>query len=286
MKKHTAMFFTFTALLTLNAFAPQVLWQEKKFDRQPASMEEDRLEELALKKSSELELLELVEVQLKEDRSVVEVKVEELAQCQQDNKSAQLEEQIKKLVEDKDSILKELQELKDLRKAKKEASEKGVKKPKVAKEDKEKVEVIDIMSQLTNLMISQQAQQEAMMYQMFSMMPMQQMQQQPRRFSLNDYMPYTIDHSEYEMYSNGSFHAMGRRIGISYPSYAPQNYFSPYAMEHSAYDLGNRMPSNEAQVMPQRYNNPSAYVAPQQPQQIPHSGFNFSNGSNIERVNF
>ena len=44
MKKHTAMFLTFSALLTFNAFAPQVFWQESKVARFPAEVADSTLE--------------------------------------------------------------------------------------------------------------------------------------------------------------------------------------------------------------------------------------------------
>lgn len=265
------MFFTFTALLTLNAFAPQMFWDQSKTTRNPASLEEDRLEELAAKQAP---LKPLEEVKITEDRKVVTVIAEVAqAQCQKD-KSTVLEDEIKKLVSDKESILKEIEELK---KAKKEDAPKETAK---ADKKKEKVEVIDVMSQLTSLMISQQAQQQMMMEQMFSMMAMPQMRQQ-RQFSLNDYMPFASHYEDYSLYSATPRYPKSQStIGISYPNYNAHDYSNPYSL----YDMNNRFPSSdEGMGLQPRYNNPSAYVAPVQQ---PHSGFNFSNGNDMQRIQF
>lgn len=271
MKKHSAIFFTFTALLTLNAFAPQMFWDQSKTTRNPASLEEDRLEELALK---ETPLKKLEKIKISEDRKVTSVVVDAQVQCQKDKSSA-LEDEIKKLVSDKESILKEIEELK---KSKKEDAPKETAK---ADKKKEKVEVIDIMSQLTGLMVSQQAQQQMMMEQMFSMMAMPQTRQPLRQFSLNDYMPFASHYEDYSIYSATPRYPKSQStIGISYPNYSSHDYSNPYSL----YDMNNRFPSSdEGMGIQPRYNNPSAYVAPSQ---VPHNGFNFSNGNDMQRIQF
>jgi hypothetical protein len=77
MKKHTAMFLTFSALLTLNAYAPQVLWEgSKSAARFPASEESktklkaDEAESSAELQKSEKELkLSKIELEIEEIRT-------------------------------------------------------------------------------------------------------------------------------------------------------------------------------------------------------------------------
>ena len=98
------MFLSFSALLTVNAFAPQMFWDNNKIQgRFPSSLEEDRLEQLELDK--------------KEQEKKEELKKNEASiQCLKDDKSSKLDEEVKKLMADKEAILKELEELKKDRK--------------------------------------------------------------------------------------------------------------------------------------------------------------------------
>ena len=240
MKKHSVMFLTFSALLTVNAFAPQMFWDTKHTGRFPSSLEEDRLEALEIeKKEKEKELAKVVE-------NKAEDKKDEQVQCLKDDKSYKLEEEIKKLVTDKESILKELADLKKVKKeepAKKEDEKKEeVKKPVAKKEAQE--DVLGIMSQLTSLMISQQQQQMMMMQEMFSMMSFAHKSQQyssPRSYHnsyMNEYMsPFAYQHD----------------------SFVQREYRSPYSFDTMNYGIGlmwNQQP--QAQVQPQPARMPSA----------------------------
>ena len=122
------------------------------------------------------------------------------------------------------------------------------------------------------------------------MMAMPQMRQQ-KQFSLNDYMPFAShysDFSDYSLYSPAPMyprsHSTMGQVGISYPNYSAHDYSNPYSL----YDMNNRYPSSNEGMGLQpanhmRYNNPSAYTAPVQ---MPHSGFDFGNGDNIQRIQF
>lgn len=274
------MFLSFSALLTVNAFAPQMFWDHNKIQgRFPSSLEEDRLEQLELDK--------------KEQEKKEELKNNEASiQCLKDDKSSKLDEEIKKLMADKEAILKELEELKKERKeTKKEekealAPEKEEKKTKVAKADN-KEDVLSIMSQLTSLMISQQQQQMMMMQQMFSMMAVKQPSYQSPydMYSGNEYIsPYAYIHDSFSTarFHRPSFLGSGRdfsEIGIGYSSpYMGQDLASRHV------EMG-RAPSNQ---MERYYFQPQ--FQQQQQQQIPHNGFDFgastSSMDNFQRLRF
>lgn len=242
MKKHTMMFLSFSALLTVNAFAPQMFWDAKHTGRFPSSLEEDRLEALELQK--------------KEEEQKAEQKKDSV-QCLKDDKASKLEEEIKKLMSDKESILKELADLKKEKKeepAKKEEPKEEVKKPVAKKESQESV--LDIMSQLTSLMISQQQQQMMMMQEMFSMMSYSQRSyQNPYSRSMrNSYMDEYMSPFAYQ-----------------HDSYAQPQYRSPYSFDQMNYGVGlmwNQPPQAQVQQQPARMPSAQSLEAanPIQPQ--------------------
>ncbi len=240
MKKHSMMFLTFSALLTVNAFAPQMFWDAKHTGRFPASLEEDRLEALELLKKEE---------EKKKEEKKEEDKKDEI-QCLKDDKSSKLEEEIKKLMADKESILKEIADLKKKKEepAKKEEDKKEeVKKPVVKKEAQE--DVLGIMSQLTSLMMSQQQQQMMMMQEMFSMFSMSnfsnmsQRQHSYRNPYLNDHMsPFAYQHDTYvqpQYRSPFSFDTMNYGVGLLWNQ-------QPQAQVQPAQPQAARMPSAQS----------------------------------------
>lgn len=276
------MLLSASALLTVNAFAPQMFWDHNKVNgRFPSSLEEDRLEKLEQDKKDELKKKE-----------------EEIAvQCLKD-KSSKLEDEIKKLVDDKKAILKQLA---DLKKDKKEDKEDDADDKEDKKEDKkdkkgvakvEQQDVLGIMSQLTSLMLSQQEQQMMMMDQMFSMMSsMQRPQAQYQRQSpydmfspVSSYMsPYAYNHnsfnnmrfSQYNPYGEFSDYPLMGNVGINYGQ----------AMD-ADYDY-RRAPSNEGQKFERGYFQPEAHNMQSQTP-VPHDGFDFgaTTLSNFNRVRF
>lgn len=151
MKKQVAVVLSFSALLTLSAFAPKLLWQEhKNVNRFPASKEDPKIEE----KKQDVDVIKK-EIKIKSEEATV--------QCLKDEQSTALEEEIKKLVADKEAIIKQIDDLK----AKKEKSPALDKKVAQAT-DKE--DVVALISQMASMMISQQEQQQMLMQQMFTMM--------------------------------------------------------------------------------------------------------------------
>lgn len=124
-----------------------------------------------------------------------------------------LEKDIKKLIDDKEKIVKELDEVK----AKKDPEEKVSEEKKKEKEKKDKKiaadnEVFDLMFDMTSLLMSQQQQQTMMMNQMFSMMssamqrfsyPQQPQQQYDSLFPFGQFGT-VAGHNPYSLESLGS----------------------------------------------------------------------------------
>ncbi|AUN97150.1 hypothetical protein C0V70_03305 [Bacteriovorax stolpii] len=279
MKKQSMMFFTFSALLTVSAFAPKIFWdQQKTTGRAPSSLEEDRLEKLELEKK---------EATKKEELKKNEITV----QCLKDDKSSKLDEEIKKLMADKQAIIKELEELKKAKKedTKEDAPKKDEAKKEVVKTDSNQ-DVLMIMSQLTSLMISQQQQQQMMMQQMFSMMAQQKPQYQSPYDSFSPVSEYVSPYAYmYDSFNNfgympyAPFSEMGGYPGIGI-GYQPSRSFTPYQQIGGM----DRAPSQEK--MERYYFQPQFQEQAQEQQQqpMPHDGFNFSvNSSNdFNRVRF
>lgn len=212
----------------MSSFFPHALWQDKG-ERIPASLEEDRLEELALKKDVK--------------------KIEEVS-CEKEIHSTSLEDQIKKLIKDKESILKEIADLKKVKEDSKEVKKEITK-------NESSADVLGIISQLTSLMISSQMQQQMMMNQMFSMM--QNNQNSPRSFSpMSDFMsPYAFNASEF---------------------YFPK-YHNPYSLEGAENQVGiNRAFYNEFNRAPSAEQG-GVLLNPELYPQVPHNGFNFNQNS-------
>lgn len=266
MKKQSMMFLTFSALLTVNAFAPQMFWdQNKTTGRFPSSLEEDRLEKL--------------EIEKKEQAKKEELKKNEITvQCLKDDKSSKLDEEIKKLMADKQAILKELDELKKAKKEdkKEDAPKKDEAKKEIVKTDNQ--EILSIMSQLTSLMVSQQQQQAMMMQQMFSMMAQQKPQYSNPydSFSMNEFMsPYAYIHNDFQDNSQDFFPGYySSRVGIGYPGIGIGGY-TPYKQQQQPMMDMNRAPSNQQDQMERYYFQPQ-FQQQQSSQPMPHNGFDFS----------
>lgn len=261
MKKQTAMFLSFSALLTIGAMSPQVLWHaDKNSHRSPASVEQKAPEKIA--------------------------SVEAEVSCLKDKQPKELEAEVKKLMEDKEKIMKELEELK----ASKEKSEEKLedkKEKKVAKVDYNE-DILGIMSQLTSMMISQQQQSQMMMTQMFSMFQAQQPKQQSYYSPMSDYTsPYAFSVSQFE-YSNQnhksiySLEGMGHNIGLGYPTNSHGGFPAYF----------NRTPAGQSDFGPMFERSQFDATGSFQPQTLearPHNGFDFRAGveaMSMERISF
>lgn len=214
MKKQVAVAVSFSALLTLSAFAPKVFWQENNnnIGRFPASKDDSKPEGKKLEKMKE------EAAKIKEE---IKEKTQAAVQCVKDDQPTALEAEIKKLMADKEAIMKEIEDLK----AKKE--EPSDSKKEVVKVEK-KEDFSAMLSQVTSLMISQQEQQQKLIDQMFSMMNMMQMQMQMPQQPLHQYpqqnfmSPLTFQASQMDMSAfhqqSSIFGNLGQAVGISYPT--------------------------------------------------------------------
>lgn len=148
-----------------------------------------------------------------------------------------LEKEVKKLVEDKQAVLKEIDEVKALLKNKEENDKKEAKKEKSDRKLEASEEIVDIMSVMTNLMLSQQQQQTMMMNQMFSLMS-QSMQQ----FTYPQYdFQYEAKWNPYSLESLGngfgyhqaklnpySIESLGEGFGIGLSHVSDKHIINPY----------------------------------------------------------
>lgn len=194
MKKQTAVVVSFSALLTLSAFAPKVLWQEKHdINRFPASkedtkpegkkLEEMRAEGITPPKKSLYEMRELT-------HKIEDKKEEAQVSCLKDKQQSALEDEIKKLMADKEAIM---QEISDLKKPKKEDhAEAKSEVPRFT----EKQDFVSLVSQMTSLMITQQQQQMMLMQQMFTMM--NQMQAPQMQYNQSPFNPYSFGIDQFD----------------------------------------------------------------------------------------
>lgn len=96
MKKQASMFLTFSALLTFNAFAPQVFWQESKVARFPAEVAESKIiKDVELKKididTSVLTKLPEVKVAVSSETRLEQIQ-DELDSIRAELKSGKLED--------------------------------------------------------------------------------------------------------------------------------------------------------------------------------------------------
>jgi len=224
MKKQVAVVLSFSALLTLSAFAPKIFWQDQKHvNRFPASKEDPK-----------------PETKLEEIKAEIKIKSEEATvQCLKDEQPTALEEEIKKLMADKEAIIKQIDDLK----AKKEKSPASDKKEKKVAQASDKEDVVALISQMTSMMISQQEQQQMLMQQMFTMMNQMQMQmsmqsypqQQQAYWPQNFMAPITFQSSQMDMSSynqrSSIFGNLGQGIGISYPTQSMASYQNPYEIQ-------------------------------------------------------
>ena len=283
MKKQFAVATSFCALLTLSAFAPTFFWQDNHNNagRFPANeviistteisenkveapeviitvvdITDTKTEEVKEEKVKEVKKIEAPEVII----TVVEVtgtKAEEVkttekevaqVTCLQDKQPTALEEEIKKLMADKESILKEIEDLK----ASKVASQKVDKIEKVEKTEKikkssDKESDINLISRMTSMMISQQEQQQMLTQQMFTMMnQMMQMQMNSSRQSSQNFTgPMNFEAPQIGMTNfyphSSNFENYGQGVGIGYPSQTMFSYKNPYSINSRAPSAQNEL---------------------------------------------
>ena len=283
MNKQSLMLITFSAMLSLNAFAPQLVWENKHtVFRAPSSLEEDRLEALELKKIEEARA---------KDKAIADAKEAAAVQCKKDE-AASLEEQMKKLIADKEKLLKELEELASLKKAKlNEVSSEIVadapKKDSTSK--KENPDLMMILSQVTSFMVTQQEQQAKMMNFFFSMMPYMQQQQRSSEPRAQYFSPYAFSDGErfgntYALMPSTDYSLIGRqshRIGLG----TRFDNLSPYSNdENNQKDIsgpGLRAPSQTNE----RAYNPYEMQRSMYPQV--HDGYDFTGSQmTFKRVQF
>lgn len=243
MKKLTRSLSPVAALLVIAAITPDSVWASKcsTLNRKPASVEQINC--------------------LKEEKD-------------------KLESDMKKLVEDKQQILKELDELKDKKKDSSETKEakkedkKDDKKAESKKEEAASHDVVDVMFQMTSLMISQQQQQTLMMNQMFSMMNMQMQNfAYPKQSSWSNYVsPYAFDYKTLQASHNPySLENLGKSFNVGLSANHDQR-MNPYgAAEEHMMKTPYRYPAEQ----------PVQLLDRQQLQINPRiDGFNFGGQSN------
>ena len=302
MKKNTSLFLTFTALMAINAFAPHYFWsQSLSSSRAPSSLEEDRLEELALKEK------QLAEAEAKKKEEQAGKSNDTVRSCTTAVEKLSLDQELKKLLADKEAILKEIA---DLREEKKKASElaknekekelpkkskdKEVKEPRMASVENNSQDLIAVMSSLTSLMISQQQQQMLMMTQMYSMMaqPRVQREQSPYEIIQQYVSPYAFSHSSlpYER-ADYSLANHARNVGLRFGYQNVQQ--QPEQAQISG--PGLKMPSQEQmgsgyQLIREPSSNQGLKLNENQQHNFPtnHEGFDFTKGptSNFQRSYF
>lgn len=306
MKKQSAMFWSFSALLAIGAMSPHVLWHADKISaRSPSSVhqvdrfneniinslfekkeepksemdklldniaEDTKEKELKAKEAELTPLKELVPMSVgSESREVKSVVVGE---CSKETQPKELEAEIKQLMEDKAKVINEIEELKESKKEKK----------KTAKADYNE-DIIGIMSQLSSLMISQQQQSMVMMNQMFSMFQSQQPKQQPWYSPMSDYMsPYAFNASNF-MFPKPSYDLMypmnmGSGIGLTYDhelAYSVYNRQPAHAQTQNS-ALGLKTSYDFGPMFETGYIDNTDSFQPQILQARPHNGYDFRNG--------
>lgn len=246
MKKPIALAVSFGALLTLSIFAPKIFWQDSyNVSRFPASEEA---------------IMPLEKENKEEEKSTTEVS------CLKETQPIALEEEIKKLMADKETILKEIE---DLKTNKKESQ-------KVASVSNDK-DIVALISQMTSIMISQQEQQQTLMLQMFTMMNQMQMPMQsyPQQESWSQDFMYPMSF-ESSTFGNS---IPGISIGLPYQSLT--SYQNPY-------ELQKRSPSG---LTDPSFSSRSFNIQPQFQSEYPNGnmGFNFLSSdasSEMQRMTF
>ena len=296
MKKNTSLFLTFSALMAINAFAPHYFWnQTLSSSRSPSSLEEDRLEELALKEKQLAEAEAASKNKTKASNDTVRA-------CTTEAEKLTLDQELKKLLADKEAILKEIAALKDEKKKVAEVSDNKVIEKDIPKKIKEKEiriasvennsqDLIAVMSGLTSLMVSQQQQQMLMMAQMYSMFAQPRVQrEQSHHEIIQQYVsPYAFSHSSlpYEK-ADYSLANHARNVGLRF---GYQNVQQP---ESQISGPGLKMPSQEQlgngyQLIREPSSNQGLKLNESQSNfPVNHDGFDFSKGptSNFQRNYF
>lgn len=154
--------------------------KSKEFESDGTNEANHKIENLNLLLNKQKDEIAALEVQIKnaEDKNKNELA---LALCQAQLHSSKLEEEMKKLLKDKEDILKEIKSLKD----KKDESAQVASEEKITtrfiKKDEVNDTTINLLTQLTNLLISQQQSQNQMQLQMYSLL------QNQSAYNFNDY---------------------------------------------------------------------------------------------------
>lgn len=284
MKKQTAVVVSFSALLTLSAFAPKVLWQEKhNVNRFPASEEA-----ITPPKKS---LYEMREMDKHLDKKIEDKKEEAQVSCLKDKQPSALEDEIKKLMIDKEAIMKEIAELKKDKEA--PAAEKKDKKEEEVSRFTDKEDFVSLVSQMTSLMLSQQQQQQMLMEQMFTMMSQMQQMQMPQNQQANFMYPYAFEGGYPQAQPMSGYPSMfpqANNVGLKYEapmSAEAQAYQNPYSMQMDQSQMRAPSAQFEPAFLPRTMN-----LQPQlQTQFTPgaSAGFDFSQSAipqDMERITF
>lgn len=307
-----------SAVMLMGAIAPVYYWHKKEQSRFPASQSaeqdessevkvyaipeseekiivtklEDAIEDTKVSKKIELENGVVIFPQPEIESKIEVTKLPlDIVVCQKED-SDKLSVDMKKLIQDKEDLLKEIALLK--KSDKKE----------LPKDDKKIADApkVDMMAQLTSLMMSQQTQQQLMMMQMMQMMSSMQANQQSNGVD-GLFSPYGLSHDQYQSHARVNSQApvynfynstvtmgMGQQMGapsvlsqFAQPSYGiglglGQGLMSPYAM--SPYSLGGGIGIGGIGIGGMGTGALLDYSmkAPQNP--MYHDGFNFSDSFN------
>lgn len=264
MKKQTAVVVSFSALLTLSAFAPKILWQEDhNVNRFPASKEDSKPEGKKLEEIREL-------------TQEIEIKKEEVqVSCLKDKQPSALEDEIKKLMADKEAIVKEIA---DLKKSKVEPVDDKAEVPRFT----DKQDFVSLVSQMTSLMITQQQQQTMLMQQMFTMMNQMQMPQMQYQQQFNPYSfgIQQFDSSAFQIQPTSEFGVRFAQLGQNLSQVQPA--MNPYTQQ--------RAPSAQYEA-PYNFNigdmmNIQAAVHMEGPMNLSTDFITNENVINMQRVSF
>lgn len=239
MKANKILFVTALSIVAFQAMSPNEFLASTKSvtNRMPAAEENKAPEKEVVANNSEIEVIEV--------KNSAPPVVEQVA-CKSESKGEKLEADIKKLLEDKESVLKQIDGLKkeneDLKlklttvpEAKKQQLA-----PKEESHKSENSEVISLMSQMTTMFSAQMQSQMQMQLQMMSMLSQMQNNTLPQ-MNPYSYLPSQFSRSQNFGYPHaGSYGgyptlsdsiglgAMG--VGISAPTSPWSDYQNPYSI--------------------------------------------------------
>lgn len=320
MKKQVAVVcLSFTSLFVLNAITPDSLWlagkdEFKLSSRSPAN---DEVKEFKIEKKDYSYLYKKpktkVPFRLPEEKATTVVTPDPLIACIQE-KNNNLEEEVTKLVADKEKILEELKALREsgqirltsaeVKQEEKPEDKKEDKKEEVAKaeksddkkiakkeDDKKKPvpqvassQTSEMMQQLANLMISQQQQQEMMLNQLFSMMGQQSQLNLPiapdmslPQNNLNAYLRVQGAQLAFQGFNASSIGVSQDQMFNPYTGEAVFVMSSPYSLQVPVQARAFPQPQQVQQVLPAQVQQSQPQQQPMQYQQpLQHGGFDFN----------